>query len=98
MSPYRHYSRFRVWIWRLRRWLLDPPYPKSINDPDLPGVAGDWVILDRGHFGTLGATFVGHGKTEMVMVTAFKGYDQVSGGIVLTRQQTQTVLNMFRED
>lgn len=66
----------------------------AANDPDLPDVADRWVILDRGRWGTLGATRVGFGR---IFVGIFKGYGQVSKGILLTPTSLETLRAMMDE-
>ena len=87
------YSRWRIWLWRISNKLFRPPYPDIVNHPDLPRVAKGWVILDTDkYFGTFAATFLGG---DQVLLGVFKGYDQLGGGIVITREQTERVLAMF---
>jgi hypothetical protein len=64
----------------------------AVNHPDLPTVADKWIILDQGNWGTLGATRVGFNR---VMVGVFKGYSQMSGGIMFSRDQVVRLHALF---
>lgn len=66
----------------------------AANYPDLPAVAHRWTILDRGHWGTLGATKVGF---DRVFVGVFKGYAQESQGVLLTPDNLERLKRMFND-
>ena len=79
-------------LYRPLRWLF--PGLVGVNYPDLPDVAsGEWLVLERGHFGVLAATRVGFGR---VLLGVFKGYDQKAPGVLLTSEKIRQ-LHYFAE-
>ncbi len=93
----RRRSRLRSWIWRLWFWGVRPYLVPdgmlwTANDPDLPDVFGDWTVLDRGHWGTLAFTNIGHGRR---LLAVFRGYEQESAGIVLTEDGVKALRESY---
>lgn len=97
----RKRSRVRAWVWRLWFWGVRPYLVPdgalwSANDPDLPDVFGAWTVLDRGHWGALAFTDVGHGRR---LLAVFRGYEQESAGIILTEDDVKALReSYFRRD
>jgi hypothetical protein len=66
----------------------------AVNYPDLCDQhPDDWVVLQRGAWGTLAYTRVG----DRVLLTIWKGYTQVSQGVLLTRGDVLTMLWSFNK-
>ncbi len=91
-------NRLRRLAWRLlgplvRRFAQVPTV--AANFPDYPVTDRErWLILDRGHWGTLAATKVGGGR---ILLSVWKGYEQTAGGVLLTRAQILALVD-YEED
>jgi hypothetical protein len=86
----------RATLWRLAVWKLMRRFASysvlAVNYPDLCDEhPDDWIVLQRGTWGTLAFTRVG----GRVLLTVWKGYTQGSPGALLTRGDVLTMLRSF---
>jgi hypothetical protein len=88
----RRATWWRLFLWRLMRRFASAPFLAS-NYPDLPTVMEGWVILQQGHWGTLGFTHLGNYKAN-VLLAVFQGYDQKEG-IILTEADVKVLSESF---
>jgi hypothetical protein len=86
----------RVTLWRLAVWKLMRQFAScsvvAVNYPDLCDEhPDDWVVLQRGTWGSLAFTHVGN----RLLLTVWKGYTQKTSGVLLTRGDVLTMLRSF---
>jgi hypothetical protein len=85
---------WRIFLWKAMRRFASSSL-LAANYPDLPMMhPSDWVILERGHWGTLAFTNIGDGRR---LVTIFKGFDQGSAGILLTEAHVKALLESYEQ-
>lgn len=82
---------WRIALWKLMRRFASAQFLVA-NYPDLCDERpGDWVVLQRGAWGTLAFTPVGDRR----LVTIWQGYEQKGPGVLLTEADIKVMLRSY---